>query len=306
MEAIPRFRSATELNADGHDANELHRLVQSGTLVRVRRGAYALPDDALTAEDRHRCLVSATMALVGPTLVVSHRSAALLHRLPILGAPPRLVDATHPSVPGGSVRGHLHTHAARIDPLEVTTVAGIPVTSEARTVVDLARSYGQASAIVSGDAALSSGLPLELLKQSLDWSRGRPGVRRARRVVHLLDPRSESPGESLSRLALHSAGLPTPELQYEIHDLRGELLARCDFCWPDRQTAGEFDGRIKYGRLVPPGQRAEDVVFVEKLREDALRDCGWQVVRWTWTDLERPGEIGDRVRRAFARAGTPL
>ena len=45
--------------------------------------------------------------------------------------------------------------------------------------------------------------------------------------------------------------------------------------------------------------------FAEKQREDALRDLGWQVVRWLWADLYRPGVIRDRVLRAFARAGRP-
>ena len=44
----------------------------------------------------------------------------------------------------------------------------------------------------------------------------------------------------------------------------------------------------------------------EKLREDALRDHGWQVARWTWDDLWRPNVIADRLGRAFTRAGTPL
>jgi hypothetical protein len=50
-----------------------------------------------------------------------------------------------------------------------------------------------------------------------------------------------------------------------------------------------------------PGSRS-DVLFKEKRREDALRDLGWQIVRWLWADLYRPGVIRDRVLRAFARA----
>jgi hypothetical protein len=46
----------------------------------------------------------------------------------------------------------------------------------------------------------------------------------------------------------------------------------------------------------------EDVIFAEKVREDALRDLGWQIVRWLWADLYRPGVVRDRVLRAFARA----
>lgn len=72
--------------------------------------------------------------------------------------------------------------------------------------------------------------------------------------------------------------------------------------WEEHQTLGEFDGRVKYGRLLRPGQRPEDVLWAEKLREDALRDLGWQVVRWTWADLDREGLIADRLHRAFRRS----
>jgi hypothetical protein len=79
-------------------------------------------------------------------------------------------------------------------------------------------------------------------------------------------------------------------------------MARSDFAWEEYRTIGEFDGKVKYGRLLRPGERIDDVVFAEKQREDAIRDQGRQVVRWLWDDLYRPGVIGDRVRRAFARA----
>jgi hypothetical protein len=62
---------------------------------------------------------------------------------------------------------------------------------------------------------------------------------------------------------------------------------------------GEFDGKIKYGRLLRPGQDAGEVVYAEKLREDALRDTGLSVVRWTWQDLETFDEVATRLRRHF-------
>jgi hypothetical protein len=59
---------------------------------------------------------------------------------------------------------------------------------------------------------------------------------------------------------------------------------------------------VKYGRALRPGQTAGDVVFAEKRREDALRDLGFQVVRWTWDELWPFDEVVERIRRAFARA----
>jgi hypothetical protein len=89
-------------------------------------------------------------------------------------------------------------------------------------------------------------------------------------------------------------------LQQDIFDDDGQFIGRVDFLWKEQRTIGEFDGKIKYGRLLRPGQSLEEVLFAEKVREDALRDLGWQIVRWLWADLYRRGVIGDRVLRAFA------
>ena len=101
---------------------------------------------------------------------------------------------------------------------------------------------------------------------------------------------------------MHEAALSPPQLQHDVFTPAGRLVGRTDFCWPEQGTLGEFDGRVKYGRSLKPGQNAADVVYKEKLREDALRDLGWQLVRWCWADLYVPGVITDRLARAFARA----
>jgi hypothetical protein len=68
---------------------------------------------------------------------------------------------------------------------------------------------------------------------------------------------------------------------------------------------GEFDGRVKYGRLLRPGRSAEDVLFEEKLREDRIRDEDHGVVRWTWPDLRERYVLRDRIRRALERRPDP-
>jgi hypothetical protein len=120
-------------------------------------------------------------------------------------------------------------------------------------------------------------------------------------VVRFADARSESVGESRSRLALHELGLGPTALQHAIRRPDGALVGRADFAWEPQRVVGEFDGRVKYGRFLRPGQDPGDAVFAEKRREDAVRDEGWEVVRWTWTDLTVPDRIGERVRRALDR-----
>jgi hypothetical protein len=169
-------------------------------------------------------------------------------------------------------------------------------------VCDLARSLSSFKAVPIGDAALSGGLDRVELAEVLARCRGWRGVVRARRTVDFLDARSESLGESCSRVVLHEQGLPKPDLQVEVYDDRGYFLARSDFGWIERRTLGEFDGQGKYGALRRPDQGADDVVLDEKAREDRLRDHGWQIARWNWSVLRTPIELRARVERAFARA----
>ena len=128
------------------------------------------------------------------------------------------------------------------------------------------------------------------LRRAVGW----PGVPDARRVVAFADARSESVGESRSRVAIALAGLPSPQLQWPV--FLGRTTAYTDFAWPAQRTVGEFDGKVKYGRLLRPGQSPGDVVYAEKLREDAIRAEDWEVVRWTWADLHDFTDTAARIR----------
>lgn len=74
----------------------------------------------------------------------------------------------------------------------------------------------------------------------------------------------------------------------------GDLVAVTDFLFRDQWTVVEFDGALKYATTA-------DLV-AEKLREDRLRELGYEVVRVTWADLEHPARVVARIRAAFARA----
>jgi hypothetical protein len=282
----------------------LARRARRGDLTRLRRGTYLRPEEVEeTPEARHRQLVATTVPLLASGAVVSHLSAAVVHGLWVWeDAVPGRVQVTRPSAGRGKSRGYVHQHTARLLAEDVTEVGGMLVTTLERTVVDLARTLPVEQAVAAGDAALRRGATQPQLLEVLGRGRGWPGLPVARRVVAFLDPRSESAGESASRVVLHRVGLMPSDLQLEVVDpLGGRLVGRCDFGWREHRTVGEFDGRVKYGRLLTPGQRLEDVLYAEKRREDALRDCGWQVVRWNWADLWREQLLSARLHRAFAR-----
>ena len=67
------------------------------------------------------------------------------------------------------------------------------------------------------------------------------------------------------------------------------MIGTCDWAWPDHGVLGEFDGKVKYGRLLKPGQDVGQVVFAEKQREDLIRAVtDFRMVRIIWSDYERP------------------
>lgn len=301
-DSVQRVLLRSDLTSSGLSDSDLARRRVAGELVRVRRGAYVRRGGAtLTAEERHRLLVRATMPQLGPGWVVSHGSAAVPQGIPVWPEALAHVHVTRPRVGGGRRRTVVHRHADPLAADEVVEVDGWPTTCLARTVVDLARTLPFEQGVVAADRALSLGLTQEELSDALARAAGRRGVGTARRVVGFADGRSESVGESRSRVLLAELGLAPTDLQLPVMD-GPRLVGRVDFAWPEHRTIGEFDGRVKYGRLLRPGEDGGDVVFDEKLREDLLRELGWEVVRWVWAELTHPEIIERRLLRAFARA----
>ena len=181
-------------------------------------------------------------------------------------------------------------------------VSSVASTAASATTALDQRLTAARAAVVAADAALHRKLTtLDELLNEVAAAVRRPGMCRAREVINFAEGRTESVGESRSRVAIWRGGLPMPEPQLKIRTAAGEVLARSDFGWEEFKTVGEFDGAQKYGRLLIPGEPPGDKIYQEKLREDMIRDAGWQVARWTWDELETPDVIVKRLWRAFAR-----
>ena len=290
-----------ELLADGLTDKHLRRMRRSGELTTVRRGAYVRADGNGPGEPvDHLLRVRAAVRALSVSAVVSHVSAAALLGLPLWGMSMTRVHVIRARPTGGRREHRLHVHALSLPADEIATVDGLAITTPGRTLVDIGRTQPFDAAVAVTDAALHRGIvDVAELEAAVVRARGRPGVARARRVVGFADGRSESVGESRSRVILDRMRLPRPTPQWEVRSWRGRLLGRADFGWPELGTVGEFDGRGKYGRLLRPGETPGDAVFAEKLREDAFRDEGLRVVRWTWADLDNFAPVAERLRRAF-------
>ncbi|CCQ13746.1 putative uncharacterized protein [Rhodococcus sp. AW25M09] len=288
-----------EALAAGNADHELRALYQRGGWDRLVNGVY-VPSSRLiqlSEQERHRLLIDAILPMISEGSAVSHRSAALLHGLPLPTGGFEKVHVTRDRRGGGRKNASVIVHCAPWVP--TSTVDGIAVTSLARTVIDLARTEPLLTAVIAGDVALERCDPQEL-DAELQRARGWKGIAQARRAVNLMDGRSENPGESQSRIILRQAGFDA-EPQVEILDADGRSVARIDWLI-NGVVAAEFDGKAKYTDYLRPDENPGDVVFREKLREDAVRDLGYPVVRWTWADLAHPAELTARINRALERA----
>lgn len=292
--------SRRETRAAGLTRGQVDNHVDQGRWLRLRQGIYCTKSGYESVRDgrsRHRFLVAAAQQCLRDDGVASMWSAALLHGLPVPYKREQDVSI-HQQTGRGRHYPDLRVRVAGLPPDHVTQVDGIPVTTAARTVVDLARRLPFIDAVVVADASLYLEVTTkDELLAVLDSCRRWPGVNRAREVVAFADGRAESPLESRSRVRLvHELGLPPPELNVWIPDADGTPLARVDMLWRQYRTIGEADGAVKYGEDEPAS------LFREKIREDALRDLRYEVVRWTWWDVEKtPGGVVGRVERAFVR-----
>jgi hypothetical protein len=297
----PPLHLRPHLLARGYSSGEVQRARRTGELVTVRRGAYlGRGDERLDVpEARHAVLVRATLPTLAPHTVVSHVSAAVLHGLAVWAIPLDHVHVTRPEPSGGRIGSVVHRHVAPLDPTEITSIDGILVTCLARTVVDIARTVPFEHAVVVADSALDTHADLTpaTLTAALRRAVGWPGIPAARRAVAFARRGAKSPGESRSRIEIARAGLPDPQLQFPVQLANG--VAITDFGWVDQRAVGEFDGKVKYGRLVPRGHAPADVVFAEKIREDAVRALDLGFARWIWEELDDFDPVAARIARAL-------
>lgn len=269
----------------GLSRRQLADLIDRGALVRMRRGVYATAAVLAASKEnpayRHSIVVAAAQRVTAPVAVASHASAALMHDIQLLRQPPD-GSVTLTRSPGSRiVRGDsrdITYHAATLPPDHVTTRYKVPVTTPARTVVDLARTSSFMAGVVVADSALRKHKTIkpELVRVLADCARWQ-GTVQARRVAEFSDERAESVLESCARVVFAEHGLPPPDLQVELGAER--FAGRVDFYWRDYQTVAEADGQVKYSTA------ARSIAQLE--RDQVLRSAGFRVVHFTWQQLFR-------------------
>jgi hypothetical protein len=226
----------------------------------------------------------------------SHATAATLWGMPL----PRRFESGDLHVgaipPGREPRtAGVTGHRVRLDPRQVSHVAGLPVAPPDETWAQLGGLLRLDALVIAADDLLHRGLvdhdSLTIATERLR----RRGAVDLRRAIELARPGAESPPETSTRLALVFGGLPEPELNWVLEDAAGGFVARLDLAFPRYRVAVEYDGR----HHALAGQFGRDAD-----RWDAIRDEGWLLVRVLSHHFVHPErDVTGRVRRALVSRG---
>jgi len=228
---------------------------------------------------------------------ISHASEAAWLGADLIHPPNRL----HVMAPGDRGRrvdcvDGVRLHRPDLRPDELTVIRGALVTTPIRTVLDVARSMPLTDAVAIGDSPCrSGGFTLDQLRCAAAAVPVGPGRSAIQAVAGLVDGRAESVFESITRVELALAGLPTPCTQFDIREPDGRLVARVDFAWPHARVVLECDGYEFHS--------SREAFAGDRRRWNALSELGWRVVVVTWRDvIDDPAYLLDRVAGALSLA----
>jgi very-short-patch-repair endonuclease len=275
--------TAQQLIACGMSRDMISTRLAAGRLRRLHRGVYAWGHDRLRPEG---ILIAAVLA-AGPGAVLSHRSAAAHWAL--LETARAAIDVTVEAKGGRARRGGIDLHVVRrLDPRDMTIRDGIPITTPARTIVDLAASGPARQA----ERALEQAYVRRLLapgalEDALSRANGRPtsglrGLIAAQRPSTIT--RSEL--EEAFLAIVRRVGLPDPEVNEPLHGYEP------DFLWRDQRLVIETDG---YGTHSTRRSFEHD-----RKRDVELELHGYNVRRFTHDQvMYEPEETGRLLRLLY-------
>ncbi|MGU3499644.1 DUF559 domain-containing protein [Mycobacterium sp. C31M] len=264
--------------------SRLDTLIRTGRLMKVWPGVYSAEElDNLT---RLRGLD----LRAGEPVAICLDTAAMAYGF----ATEEVVDLHVLNPVGHQLRASDGLIIHRRDGAPLAVVDGRPATAAAWTAVEVARSLRRPRALATLDAALrSETCDRREIFEAVARQHGRRGIVAVRDLAAHASGLAESPMESEARLVMLDAGLPQPELQYEIIDRSGRLW-RVDFAWPDCTFVVEYDG---YDWRSDPERFARD-----RRKRAALQEMGWTVLSIVSEDVRRyPEELVRRIGHGLTR-----
>ena len=282
--------SIDELRACGLSLRAVFERSQRGLLHPVHRGVYAVGHRNLPLQGRFLAAVKAC----GPNAVLSHFSAAALY-----GLVPW--DDRYPEVTAPTNRSHRGIRLHRSSMLEVDDVTrrhGIPVTTPARTLVDLAAIFEYRALRRTVREAQRRVVTVRQLTRALDRLGSRRGVTKLAKILATGHAPTRSELEDAVLDLILAGGLQHPHVNRPL-TIGGRRVVP-DFRWPDQRLVLEADGAAWHDDRLTREDDAE--------RQALLEASGERVVRVTWAQaVGRRAQTLDRLRAAGApslREGT--
>lgn len=225
----------------------------------------------------------AAVRVLPPAAVLTHHTAAMLYGFGVVPT-----DELHVTLPAGTPlpqRRGVAAHGAVLPFADVRDVLGLRCLGPARCAVDLARQLGRHDALAVLDASLRVGAcTLDDLADEVDRHEGLRGVRQARELVRLADPRAACRQESHLRLTLHDGLLPMPEPQLTVRDDAGRVRCHVDLGYAEERVGVVYAGDSR----------------VDRRRHNWLETRGWRMCYFSDADLySDPYQLVQTVRTAL-------
>jgi very-short-patch-repair endonuclease len=276
----------------GQTQRKLDLALAASRLTHEAEGVYGMPG---WPESWWREVWRAFLA-TGPDAVVSHETAAAVHRLTNFPRGRIVLTTKH---------GDHHWHgladmrqSTDLRPEHVRIRDGLPVTTPVRTLFDLAAVTGRERlATAVEDAHITGQCRLEeLIALFTDLRRpGKHGMKKLGRILAERGPGYIPPESALERLLLkilRNAGLPKPRLQAQL-PWRSTLPSRCDALYEDQRIILEADGRRWHTRV--------DQMANDRRRDREALNHGYRPYRFIYEELRHdPQMVVDTVLEARA------
>lgn len=290
-----RLQGGAFTTADARGAEvgrgKLSSWVRSGLVRRLYRGVYASTMQPETWELR----VAGAVLAAGRGAVVSHGSAAVLHGMFWLDPGDRRIELTVPHARRVEIPGVLVHRSVHLDEVDITRIGVLRVTSQARTLRDLAGSRPTWKLERAVDEAVADGAPVELIRTRLDECGPVPGRRRLRRILDRLDPSMAATRSEVERLALRwarTSEIPGLVAGHEVRDSAGDLRV-FDLAIPHLRIGIEVDTVRHHGSTLA---RRRD-----GLRQNSIVLADWLILRFDLEDLQSdPDRITAEIEAAVS------
>jgi very-short-patch-repair endonuclease len=275
--------SLDELRMCGLTRKEVMGRVRNGRLHSLYRGVYAVGHPNLPLEGHFLAAVKAC----GTNAVLSHISAAALYGLVRW-------DHRYPEVTAPTTRTHRSIHTHRSSKLEVhdaTHHKGIPITTPARTLIDLAATLDYRPLRRAVREAQRNLVTIPQILDTLDRLGPRPGIGNLTKILATGHAPTRSELEDTVLELILSAGFQRPDINQSLQ-IQGRTIIP-DFRWPDQRLVIEADGAEWHDNRLTREDDAE--------KQAILEAAGERVVRITWAQaITHRTQTLERIRTAGA------